>query len=489
MTAGDLTKAMLCMVALAAMQGYAQQPFDLDTSFRSTILLSNVNSVLPWEDGSIHLSGQIQFPGDSGPRLGARLLADGTLDTGFPLGTFRGGKLTKWNGRIYQGWVNTIVRAWPDGSLDTGFMNPNLAPYVMIGQGGDYHVYPDGRLLFSGQHILQDSIRGFVGTYQLVWFTNTGHLDTTAQHRNANGPIYEIEQQPDGKFLCSGWITQYDGQPCPHIFRVHPDGALDTTFQTDFTWGEANAFTTLPDGRILVSGSLKRTGLPDTLRMVRLMSNGDFDPTFNNDLDAPDVNYGNLLYLRHTLLPDGRIVLHGTFFQVDGEPRRGIAMLDANGQLLSSPFSGSGCGNYYDDFLEVNWHATFGMVPDAQGNWYIHGQYIGYDDGTTNDPQQRFVSRLYGLDVGVREVEEPLAVQVVPNPSHGPVRVELPEAIGPATLQVVDAQGRVVRVQRVASGPAVLDLTGQAAGVYAVRVRSDAGRSGHARIVLQPGGR
>jgi hypothetical protein len=83
-------------------------------------------------------------------------------------------------------------------------------------------------------------------------------------------------------------------------------------------------------------------------------------------------------------------------------------------------------------------------------------------------------------------VEEPLALQVVPNPSTGPVRVELPEAIGPATLQVVDAQGRVVRVQRVASRPAVLDLTGQAAGVYAVRVRTEAGRSGHARIVLQP---
>ncbi len=59
-------------------------------------------------------------------------------------------------------------------------------------------------------------------------------------------------------------------------------------------------------------------------------------------------------------------------------------------------------------------------------------------------------------------------------------------AIGPATLQVVDAQGRVVRVKRVAGGPAVLDLTGQAAWVYAVRGRTEAGRSGHARIALQP---
>ncbi|HMQ77916.1 MAG TPA: delta-60 repeat domain-containing protein, partial [Flavobacteriales bacterium] len=392
------------VAASAATLGSAQLPFELDTSFRTLITQSNVNSIAILPDGDLLLSGLIRFSGDIGDRGTVKLSSSGARRTWYPY-TYGGGKLTEWNGKYYVTGGQTVQRLDTSGALDPGFINLNLGPYFSSGQGGDYHIYPDGSVLFTGSHILTDSIRGFMGSHELVWFTNTGHLDTTAQHRNANGPIYEIEQQPDGKFLCSGWITQYDGQPCPHIFRVHPDGALDTTFQTDFTWGEANAFTTLPDGRILVSGSLKRTGLPDTLRMVRLMFNGDLDPTFNNDLDAPDVNYGNLLYLRHTLLPDGRIVLHGTFFQVDGEPRRGIAMLDANGQLLSSPFSGSGCGNYYDDFLEVNWHATFGMVPDAQGNWYIHGQYIGYDDGTTNDPQQRFVSRLYGLDVGVREVE------------------------------------------------------------------------------------
>jgi hypothetical protein len=44
-------------------------------------------------------------------------------------------------------------------------------------------VYPDGSILMSGLHSLYDTARGFVGLYNLIWFTNTGHLDTTKTHR------------------------------------------------------------------------------------------------------------------------------------------------------------------------------------------------------------------------------------------------------------------------------------------------------------------
>ncbi|MBV6406167.1 MAG: hypothetical protein GFGODING_02952 [Flavobacteriales bacterium] len=474
----------LGLATLVAKPGNAQQPFDLDTTFRTTIQLSNVNYMLPLDDGSILVSGQVQFPGDQGPRLGARILHDGSLDTAYPLQTYSGGKLVAWNGRVYRGWVNTVRRTWLDGSLDNDFISPDLSPYFTTGQGGDYHVYPDGRLLFSGLHILNDTIRGYVGTHELVWLSNQGYLDTTAHHRTANGPIYEIEQQPDGKFLCSGFITEYEGQPCEHIFRIHPDGERDTTFQTDLTWGEANAFTTLPDGRILVSGYLKRTGLPDTLQMLRLMADGSLDPTFNNALNAPDEVFGNYMLLRHTVLPDGRVVLHGNFHEVDGVDRNGIAVLSPDGYLEQGVFNGMGCGGFFDGVSPK--HATLGMVQDPIGNWYIYGSYVGYDDGTTNDPQQRFVSRLYGLNVGVEEVDQPLQLQVYPNPTSGRVQVQLPEGEQGATLQVLDAQGQVLRTELMHGNAHVLDLSEAAAGVYAVRVRTAQGGSGRATVVVQP---
>jgi uncharacterized delta-60 repeat protein len=399
-----------------------------------------------------------------------------------------GGKLTSWGGQFYVAANSTVRRILPDGQQDPSFIGMNTGPYFSSGQGGDYHVYPDGRVLMTGVHVLSDSIRGFEGFYSLVWFSNTGYLDTTAIHRKCDGDISTIAQQPDGKFICSGFYSTFEGSPAGRILRTLPDGALDTTFSTDLVWGAAQALSVLPDGRILGSGYLLHSGTSDTLKIIRLLPDGTLDTTFNNQLAVTHDLWGSYLELRHRVLPDGRIVLLGQFDHVNGEPRGGVAILDADGELLNDAFTGAGCGEVLNS-AQIHVQGVIDLVPSPDGHYYICGLWRGYDDGTVNDSTQRFVSRLYGLDVGVREVEKPLALQVVPNPSTGPVRVVLPEAIGPATLQVVDAQGRVVRVQRIAGGPAVLDLTGQAAGVYAVRVRTEAGRSGHARIVLQPGGR
>ena len=482
-----LRSVLFSVAARAATLGSAQQPFDLDTSFRTDLVHQNVNSLVLMDDGGVVISGQLKFPWEPSwlpPRSGAKLLPNGARDTFFEEYPLMGGKLQRWNGKLYAANGQGLRRLNEDGSLDATFSMVSI-PYFSIGQGGDYHVYPDGRVLFSGSHILTDSIRGFMGSHELVWFFNNGYLDTTATHRSGNGPIYEIEQQPDGKFLCSGWLTQYDGQPCSHIFRVHPDGALDTTFHTDFTWGEANAFTTLPDGRILASGSLKRTGLSDTLQMVRLMPDGSLDNTFNNALSSPNEDFGELTSLGHTRLDDGRIVLHGNFYSVDGEPRRGIALLSENGFLLNDYFNGAGCGNYYDSWLQVNYHYTRGMVQDPSGNWYIYGTYIGYDDGTTNDPQQRFVSRLYGLNVGVREVEEPVQLEVYPNPAHTSTTVRWARP-GSTQLRLLDVTGREVYRSAHQGTEAVLDLGGLPAGPYVIQITDQTHRRWSRTLIVEP---
>ncbi|MBK9274656.1 MAG: T9SS type A sorting domain-containing protein [Flavobacteriales bacterium] len=480
----------MLMATSAILGAQAQQPFDLDTNFRSAITERNVNSLLLEPDGKLVISGRMRFPEfPLSDRLLARLDVNGALDLSFNTSNLGGGKLTPWNGAFYVGTAQTVRRILPGGTQDPTFIEMNLGPYFSSGQGGDYHVYPDGRVLMTGVHVLSDSIRGFEGFHSLVWFSNTGYLDTTATHRKCDGSIDFIHPLPDGKFLLSGIFTTYEGQPAGRIFRVHPDGGLDTSFSTTIFWGQAYGCHHLDDGRILAAGRFQINGDPDTLHLIRLMPNGTLDPTFNNhlsfEIDTLDGVSATVTAVHP--LGDGRIALLGGFDRVGGLVRRGLVLTDTAGQLLPTALGGIGSGTY--TYMNFTYGSIRDMVPAPDGGYYIHGSFVGYDDGTVNDSTQRFVSRLYGLDVGVREVEKPLAVQVVPNPSTGPVRVELPEAIGPAMLQVVDAQGRVVRVQRVASRPAVLDLTGQAPGVYAVRVRTEAGRSGHARIVLQPGGR
>jgi hypothetical protein len=44
------------------LHGVAQQPFELDLSYRTTISAQHVSDMLLLQDGKIHLSGQIRWP-------------------------------------------------------------------------------------------------------------------------------------------------------------------------------------------------------------------------------------------------------------------------------------------------------------------------------------------------------------------------------------------------------------------------------------------
>ncbi|MBK9073623.1 MAG: hypothetical protein IPL77_01395 [Flavobacteriales bacterium] len=470
----------------------AQALFDLDTTFRSTVERRTVNSILPLPDGDVVISGIMRFPGDANDRTGARLNSDGTQDLSFANETYMGGKLMPWNGRIYAGNGNIVRRLWPNGTLDTDFILMNADPYFSSGQGGDYHVYPDGRILMTGLHLLSDTIHGYEGFYSMVWFSNTGYLDTTAHHRTSDNSIFALEEQPDGRFLCSGWISQYEGQPVGHVFRVLPDGALDPSFTTDFIWGEANAITVLADQRIILSGYMIRDGMTDTLRVVRLLPDGSLDPTFNNALSAPREQFGNHSNLKHTVLEDGRIVLHGGFYQVDGEPRSGIAMLNPDGELIDDAFTPGGCGNYYDELNSINVHSTWGMAQGPEGDWYIHGGYHGYDDGTKNDTLQRFVSRLYGLDVGVKEpaAETGSGLRLYPNPASSWVVLayDLDESAMGGPLVIRDLMGREVHraTLKGAMGQVLWDTRQVPAGSYSVVLQGALQGPLTQKLIIQP---
>ncbi|MBK7084309.1 MAG: T9SS type A sorting domain-containing protein [Flavobacteriales bacterium] len=243
----------------------------------------------------------------------------------------------------------------------------------------------------------------------------------------------------------------------------------------------------LADGRIILSGYLRGNGMTDTLRLARLMPDGSLDPTFNNDLSAPREQFGNHSNLRHTVLEDGRIVLHGGFYQVDGEPRSGIAMLNPDGELIDDAFTPGGCGNYYDELNSINVHSTWGMAQGPEGDWYIHGGYHGYDDGTVNDTLQRFVSRLYGLDVGIgvsTSFQGP-SLTLQPNPADGEVTIGYENGTSRTVIAVRDITGREVFRKLVgASGSWRWDTSAIPAGTYMVALLNEGSVRAAQRLVV-----
>lgn len=479
---------LLCTIG-AGLSAQSQQAFDLDTAFRAPIDTWYVSSIAPQPDGDVLLSGQIRFPADpiGTFRLLARVDASGQPVAGFPYG-YGGGKLVEWNGRYYVLNNQIVRRVWPNGTTDTDFISMNLGPYFSSLQGGDYHVYPDGRVLMSGVHVLSDSIRGYEGLYCLCWFSNTGYLDTTAHHRNCSGSLDFFQALPNGKFIGSGSTGIWDGQPASNIIRFEADGELDTTFQANVWWGQAYGFLPLTDGRVYASGLFRITGISDTLNLVRFMPDGSLDPTFNNQLDfriTDMTNFDDGAVVRSIhQLDENRLVVTGQFELIEGEARRNICMVDTSGNLLDDYFYGPGCGNF--TYQGETRSSIGGILPAPDGSYYIWGAYHGYDDGTTNDTLQRMVSRLYGFNVGLEEVRETRpALEVFPVPSIESLTVRTQQCKAGDTILIRDVCGRSVK-QVVATGETtIVSVEHLPSGIYSAEVRTASGHRLVAKWIKQ----
>ncbi len=165
---------------------------------------------------------------------------------------------------------------------------------------------------------------------------------------------------------------------------------------------------------------------------------------------------------------------NSTFDRINGEDHGGIAMLDTAGNLLPGYFEGSGCGGYFSYPYNDYYQGILGIEPAQDGGYYIYGYYRGYDDGATNDPSQRLLSKLYGLNVGINEQPARSAtLHIAPNPSHGgAVQLSVDEVPKRAILSIHDASGRVVLREEWPDGTFTHTLQAGllAPGTYVVRV-------------------
>lgn len=475
----QVRKYLICLCACPAFMATAQQPFSIDTTFRTEYNTWYTSSVLPLASGSLIVSGEMKWSGDVFHKTLAKLDHNGIRDPAFYNSSLGGGKLVPFEDGFYVGTAQTVRKILPTGYLDPSFTEMNSDPLFGSLQGGDYHLYPDGRILMTGAHNVRDSVRGFVGLYNLIWFTNTGRLDTTKIHRKSNGVVGEIEPLSNGKFLVHGNCTLYEGEPVGWVFQVHADGSLDTTFRTTVNWGDVDAFLPLADGRSYAGGIFRRSDFPDdTLRLARFLPNGDLDTSFH----SPRFTYWgqpNPLGIGPSIsslqfLENGNMLVTGQFQRANGELRRGICVVDTSGGLLND-FADAGVGLYYYQNSPLS--SVQGYLPLEGGKAYVWGAYHGYNDGTTNDTLQRFVTRLYGPDFTTR-VTEPVAekerpFKVYPNPTSGLVTFtydlkEQPKEV--AFVVVKDAVGRqiVALPMQNSQGQLVMDTRELAKGMYTV---------------------
>ena len=480
----------------ATSMAIAQLPFTIDASFQTGINSSYVASIQIMNNSNILVTGLTNFTSnDLNDYYGSiQLFEDGSRNATFPTFplTTGNGELKKWNDKYYVIAGQEVNRLFSNGYVDTDFGPMFEDEYFSSIQAGDFHIFNDGRILFSGQHLLDDTIRDFEGVYTLVWFSNEGYLDTTRIHRQSNGRMFEFEAYPEGsvaevegKFLCSTQGTQYEGQPVGKVFRIHADGALDTTYQSPLSnFGWVQVIHPFPDGSALLGGAMRLVGGTDTLSLLKLLPDGSLDPDFHTASFTITTFFASLTYV-HDIEPliDGRFIVTGTFERIDDVERECIALMNADGTLNLDEFNGVVCGDFENQITP--YRGIKGITPAPDGSYYIYGAYHGYHDGTTNYPQQRFISRLYGLDVGIAERNALPPLEPFPNPGAGTFTLELP-LNAPATLELLDASGRVVHTQVLpASAYTHTVHSALPAGLYTVRVQQRDGQVRRGKVVVE----
>jgi Domain of unknown function (DUF5122) beta-propeller/Secretion system C-terminal sorting domain len=465
----------------------AQVPLGLDTTFRQTLIEEEgISAIYPLEDGRVWISGYWTYPPFWQPQLWGRLLEDGSMDLSTPQTSYPGvGQLERFGDHYY---IDTPVRFSLDGVLDADFPYPPPPPWntpngLGFGAGG-FLIQPDGKRVATGESLWftpfgVNEANVHYATHR--YLSEVQYLDSTFHNGAANGSGEKIFGLPDGRMLVSGRFTQFNGQPTGSLVRIWPDGQLDTTFQSPITGalgGYPECYFAQPDGRVVLGGAFMVAGVPDTLGLIRLHTDGSLDTGFHYSTRFKDTDEPQYIIQQSTVraieqLEDGRFLVGGNFTEIDGYLRRNIALFDSTGHLITTAFNGQGCGLVHPhDTTFAPYSEVYSIDKAPDGSIFLSGAFHGFDDGITNDTNQRMICKLYGLHVGVQErVKVPSLLRVYPNPGSDEVHVSW-SSQDIIHVQLSDALGRVVSTSLNGGGNVWLDTRCLVPGCYVVEVRA-----------------
>ena len=178
--------------------------------------------------------------------------------------------------------------------------------------------------------LFQNVGQGAAGVYptarnRLARLDTDGVLDAS-WNPNADGFVFSIAEQADGKILVGGNFTTIAGQTRRGLARLNTDGTCDTSFP-DLNPGTlgGSKIIVLPSGDILVCGAFTSMGGATHNRVAKISSAGVVDAAFTTNCNSQV----------HTMIvrADGKIVIGGDFTTVNGTARNRLALLNADGTL------------------------------------------------------------------------------------------------------------------------------------------------------------
>lgn len=368
-----------------------------------------------------------------------RVNADGTLDDAFqpnPNGPVSS-VVVQSDGRVVMGGWFTVLR--PNGEGDgeprvhaarlnaDGSFDPSFNLFIDDQAGNEVvalALAPNDQLIVAGTF---SQIGGLARTrVARVDSNGAGDAQFNADLSSTGGAvIHAITQHFNGQVLAAGEFTGFGGTTGSNIARFYSDSTPDTTFvpsidgpvytiteaplkgapvptpQPGFAWltenGEIRSGFTLDpavtsmlsprtavvdaNGRILISAAFEISGAATSL--ARFDASGALDTSFQRRTS------GSIYAIR--VLPDGKILIGGTFTQVGEIARTNLARLNADGTLDET-------------FTAQVDNSVWTIELQEDGKILVGGNFLSVTPtGATTSTARRFIARLNAdgtLDTG-----------------------------------------------------------------------------------------
>jgi uncharacterized delta-60 repeat protein len=228
-----------------------------------------------------------------------------------------------------------VARFLPEGTLDSTFAAVRLGLSIFPSPATSYHYLlpqPDGKILVAGTF---SRIAGSTNHSSIARLFPDGSLDHAFNPKIGGGFVFTMTQQNDGNLLAGGSFQTVNGVSRRGIARLLPDGTLDQSFDpglsisgrggADADFGglsRVHSLTIQTDGKIVIGGSFTNVDGMARTNVARLASDGRVDQSFGG---TPAIGLVTALAVQS----DGKI-LAGTTFP---EPRAAMIRLNPNGAL------------------------------------------------------------------------------------------------------------------------------------------------------------
>jgi len=336
---------------------FGYQPYNPPGSF---YLVTGFNAVAVQSDGKILVA-----PDGAGAPMASllRLNSDGSVDPTFSPPTVQwmngytgldslalqpdghiliGGLFDTVNGATH----GSLARLNTNGTVDPTFqINLFQAPDELTGSTNGFVLsivpLPNGSTLVGG--VFQGA-NGAIWT-NLIRLTAANAIDTTFRSHELNfygddatgefaiGGISTIAVDAEGRIIVGGSVGS-------SVTRLAPDGSLDGSFQHpclpsgDGCLGYMNAALPEADGHILIGGSFGFILPPSWMTgIARLNADGSLDSSYGyagGGVGEGEVN-------AFCLQPDGKVLVGGSFTNINGQLRNSLARLLPDSQAGTPP--------------------------------------------------------------------------------------------------------------------------------------------------------